>query len=98
MNITLILADGQKIENLEVNGNCLLSEVEVPDELLTDILLSQVTVNETTYENVTLVRKWENEGKYWLALRQKTADEVREEKMKSMVEYIAMMSDVEVEV
>ena len=98
MNITLILADGQKIENLEVNGNCLLSEAEVPDELLTDILLSQVTVNETTYENVTLVRKWENEGKYWLALRQKTADEVREEKMKSMVEYIAMMSDVEVEV
>lgn len=98
MNITLILADGLKIENLEVNGNCLLSETEIPDELLTDILLLTVTVGETTYENVTLARKWEDGGKYWLALRQKTADEVREEKMKSMVEYIAMMSDVEVEV
>lgn len=96
--VTLNLSNGQKIENLTVNGNCLISDADVSDTLLTDILLSSVTVGDVTYENVTLARKWVDEGKTWLALRQKTDEEIRTENTKSTLEYIAMMSDVDLEV
>lgn len=97
MNITLKLLNGETIENLEVNGNCLISEVDIPDEKLTDVLLSKITVNDVIYENITLVLKWIDDGKYWLALRQKTDMEIKEAEINSKLEYIAMMSNVDME-
>ena len=86
MNITLKLLNGETIENLEVNGNCLISEVDIPDEKLTDVLLSKITVNDVIYENITLVSKWIDDGKYWLALRQKTDMEIKEAEINSKLD------------
>lgn len=95
--IDIILSDGTKIENLEVNGNCLISESNIKDELLTDSMLSDIIISGATYKNVTLVRKWIQDDKTWLALRQKTDDEIWKEQYKSNLDYIAMMADVDLE-
>ena len=58
-------------------------------------MLQVVTVNGTSYENITFVRKWEDEGKHWLALRQKTREEIKEEQMQSTVDYVSMMTDID---
>lgn len=80
--ITIILSDGEtKIENLEVNGTCLISSEDVADELLTDEMLSTITINEQEYKNITLARKWVDDDKTWIALRKKTQEEVYKERI-----------------
>lgn len=96
--ISIELSDGTVIDNLEVNGNCFLSDVNIKNELLADEMLSSIIINEETYTNVTLVRKWQQNGKTWIALRKKTDDEIWKEQYKSNLDYIAMMSDVDLEV
>lgn len=95
--IDIILSNGTKIKNLEVNGNCLISESNIKDELLADDMLSDIIISGVTYKNVTLVRKWVQDDKIWLALRQKTDDEIWKEQYKSNLDYIAMMADVDLE-
>lgn len=91
----MILSDGTTLRNLTVNGNCLISDFGIKSEILTDKNLKTVTVNEQEYHNVTLVRKWEHDGKVWLALRQKTEEELWREQLQSNIDYLAMMTDVE---
>lgn len=97
--IDIYLQDGSILENLEVNGNCLVSKENIDDSKLTDEMLSKIIINEQEFKNITLVRKWvDNDGKIWIALRQKTDDEVWKEKYGSNIDYIAMMTDVDIEV
>lgn len=77
--INIELSDGSVIQELEVNGNCLISENNIKNELLTDDMLSEISINGVTYKNVTLVRKWVQDNKIWLALRQKSEDEICKE-------------------
>lgn len=95
--INIELSDGSVIQELEVNGNCLISENNIKNELLTDDMLSEISINGVTYKNVTLVRKWVQDNKIWLALRQKSEDEIWKEQCKSNLDYIAMMTDVDLE-
>lgn len=95
--INIELSDGSVIQELEVNGNCLISENNIKNELLTDDMLREITIDGVTYKNVTLVRKWVQDNKIWLALRQKSEDEIWKEKYKSNLDYIAMMTDVDLE-
>lgn len=95
--INIELSDGSVIQNLEVNGNCLISENNIKNELLTDDMLSEIVIDGVTYKNVTLVRKWAQGNKIWLALRQKSEDEIWKEQCKSNLDYIAMMSNVDLE-
>lgn len=95
--INVELSDGSLIKNLEVNGNCLISENNIKDELLTDEMLSEITIDGVTYKNITLVRKWVQDNKIWLAFRQKSEDEIWKEQYKSNLDYIAMMTDVDLE-
>ena len=95
--ISIELSDGSVIQELEVDGNCLISENNISNELLTDDLLSEIVIDGITYKNVTLVRKWVRDNKTWLALRQKSEDEIWKEQYKSNLDYIAMMSNVDLE-
>jgi len=95
--INIELSDGSVIQELEVNGNCLISENNIKNELLTDEMLREITIDGVTYKNVTLVRKWVQDNKIWLALRQKSEDEIWKERCKSNLDYIAMMSNVDLE-
>lgn len=95
--INIELSDGSVIQDLEVNGNCLISENNIKNELLTDDMLSEIVIDGVTYKNITLVRKWVQDDKTWLAFRQKTEDEIWKEQCKSNLDYIAMMSNVDLE-
>lgn len=95
--INIELSDGSIIQNLEVNGNCLISENNIKNELLTDEMLSEIVIDGVTYKNITLVRKWVQDNKIWLAFRQKSEDEIWKEQCKSNLDYIAMMTDVDLE-
>lgn len=95
--INIELSDGSVIQELEVNGSCLISENNIKNELLTDDMLREITIDGVTYKNVTLVRKWVQDNKIWLALRQKSEDEIWKEQYKSNLDYIAMMTDVDLE-
>ena len=91
------MSDGSVIQELEVNGNCLISENNIKNELLTDDMLSEIVIDGVTYKNVTLVRKWVQDNKVWLAFRQKSEDEIWKKQCKSNLDYIAMMSNVDLE-
>lgn len=95
--INIELSDGSVIQNLEINGNCLISENNIKNELLTDDMLSEIVIDGVTYKNVTLVGKWVQDNKIWLAFRQKSEDEIWKEQCKSNLDYIAMMSNVDLE-
>ena len=79
--VNIILSDGTEIKNLTVNGTCLISDVDVADELLTDEKLQTITINEAEYKNITLARKWIDEDKTWIALREKTQNELDKERI-----------------
>ena len=79
--VNIILSDGTEIKNLTVNGTCLISDVDVADELLTDEKLQTITINEAEYKNITLARKWIDEDKTWIALREKTQSELDKERI-----------------
>lgn len=95
--INIELSDGTVIQDLEINGNCFISENNIKNELLTDGMLSKIMIDGVTYKNITLVRKWVQDNKTWLALRQKSEDEIWKEQYKSNLDYIAMMSNVDLE-
>lgn len=79
--VNIILSDGTEIKNLTINGTCLISDTDVADELLTDDKLQIITINEVEYKNITLARKWINEDKTWIALREKTQSELDKERI-----------------
>lgn len=79
--VNIILSDGTEIKNLTVNGTCLISDTDVADELLTDDKLQTITINEVEYKNITLARKWIDEDKTWIALREKTQSELDKERI-----------------
>ena len=97
MSIDLILSDGSILSNLEVNGNCLVSENDIPDEQLTNEMLANIKVNDVEYENVVLVSKWKDENKTWLAFRQKTDDEIWKEEYMANIDYISMTAGIQLE-
>lgn len=79
--VNIILSDGTEIKNLTVNGTCLISDIDVADELLTDEKLQTITINEVEYKNITIARKWIDEDKTWIALREKTQSELDKERI-----------------
>ncbi len=79
--VNIILSDGTEIKNLTINGTCLISDTDVADELLTDDKLQIITINEVEYKNITLARKWIDEDKTWIALREKTQSELDKERI-----------------
>lgn len=79
--VNIILSDGTEIKNLTINGTCLISDTDVADELLTDEKLQTITINEVEYKNITLARKWIDEDKTWIALREKTQSELDKERI-----------------
>ena len=91
--VNIILSDGRtEIKNLTVNGTCLISDVDVADELLTDEKLQTITINNVEYKNITLARKWIDEDKIWIALREKTQSELDKERIAELESVNAELS------
>lgn len=92
------LADGTVIDNLTLNGNNYVTKEELsPDMFLGN--LGTVTINDgekdIVYENMSLVQLAKYDDEYWFILRTMTKKELQEIKNRSDIDYIAMMTDVE---
>ena len=81
---TITLADGQKIENLELNGTNYVSEKKIDESIFKGNLKTFSVFNgeiETTYNNIVFVQQMEYEGKYYLAFREKEPEELLTEEV-----------------
>lgn len=104
----LILADGTTLENLTKNGDCFVSKTEV-DESIFENNLSTLTIQNTEEDTEEVMTNAEfvqqlhyenfhgNTG-YYLAFRELTEAEVKEATLTGLIEYVAMMADIELEV
>lgn len=98
----ITLADGTSIEGLTQNGNNFISETEIDETIFKDNC-SPMTVESsggdvTTYENGAFIQQTHYEGVdgYYLAFREKTAEEIKMETMQSQIDYLSMMTGIEI--
>lgn len=96
---SITLADGTVIKNLIKNGDNFISRTEIEEELFEDNL-SSVTISdgerEEVHSNMALTQVTHpNQLEWWFVLRDLTPDEISMIQLRSHIEYIAMMTDVE---
>lgn len=92
------LADGTTLDNLTMNGNNFISE-ETVDATVFDGTCSPIIINDGTsdeiHKHMHLVQIMDIDGKSWFVLRDIPQKELEQAKLKSDIEYLAMMCDVE---
>lgn len=96
----ITLSDGTKLENLRLNGNNFISEAEITEDDFRG-KLSKVIIEgkdfKQEYNNMELVQIAHYEDGYYFVLREISQEELDKLKMQSDIEYIAMMSDIDME-
>lgn len=94
----ITLADGTILDNLTMNGNNFISE-EAIDAIVFDGTCSPIIINDGTsdeiHEHMDLVQIMDVDEKSWFVLRDIPQKELEQAKLKSDIEYLAMMCDVE---
>lgn len=94
---TITLEDGTQIENLRMNGNNFISQEQI-DHKIFDGNLGEVTINDgendEVHENMGLVQVTQMGDEYWFVLRDVPASEIANSKLRSDLDYLAMMADV----
>ncbi len=100
----IILSDGTKIENLRLNGNNFVSNVEVTAEMfqgkLSKVIFECNTdgkVLKQECEHMELVQIAHYEDGYYFILREIPNEELERIKTQADIEYIAMMTDIDLE-
>ena len=102
---TVTLADGTSISNLELNGNNFISKTELTPETFSG-KLSKVKIEGPEdcfddagligeHKNMELVQVKKYGDEYWFILRDLSQEELKELKNRGDIEYIAMMSGIE---
>lgn len=97
------LSDGTIIDNLGMNGNNFVSATELTPEIFEGYLSPVIITNlDTDYEEVhehmelvQIVNTYYTEGNWYFILRDLTEEELRWAKVMGDIDYLAMMSDVE---
>ena len=94
----ITLADGTVLDNLTMNGNNFISE-GVVDASIFDGTCSPVIISDGTseeiHEHMDLVQVTAVDGKSWFVLRDILKKELEQAKLKSDIEYLSMMCEVE---
>ena len=97
-NYKITLADGTELSNLTMNGNNFISEATIDPGIFqsncSPVVISDGEHDET-HENMELVQVTEVNGQSWFVLRDMTPKELEQAKIKSDIEYLAMMCDVD---
>ena len=101
----ITLADGTKLENLSLNGNNFVSENEITEDIFEGNLLKvkiegindegQEIIEE--HNHMELVQIAHYKDGYYFVLRDISEAELEKLKMQSDIEYLAMMSDIDLE-
>lgn len=102
---TITLSDGSTIENLGVNGTNFVSDNEITPDMLKG-KLSKIIVKgkvngedfQEEYSHIELIQIAHYTDGYYIALRQMSQDELDKIKTQADIEYMAMMTDVDLEV
>lgn len=95
----ITLEDGSIINDLRLNGNNFISKKEIKSEIF-DGNLGVVIINdgkkEIKYQNMILVQITKMEEEYWFVLREMSEQEIRDAKMRSDIDYLSMMTEIEI--
>ena len=94
-NITIALSNGTELTGLELNGNNYISPEKLTEDTFADGL-SPVVINGEEHEQMALVQCIQHaDGRTWFILRDVTAEEIANAKLRSDIDFIALMSDIE---
>ena len=94
-NITIALSNGTELTGLELNGNNYISPEKLTEDTFADGL-SPVVINGEEHEQMALVQCIQHEdGRTWFILRDVTAEEVAQAKLRADIDFLALMTDVE---
>ena len=101
-NYTLILANGTKIENLGLNGNNFVSNSEI-DLAVFEGNLDTLTIYKDDkivqiMNNVEVIQQAHYDDGWYICFRELSYRELNEIRFNAKLEYIAMMTDVELPV
>ena len=95
---TISLANGEALDNLELNGNNYIAPSEI-DSAIFEGNLDTVRIsdgeNEETYTDMVLLSNIVRDGKSWLVFGQKTeADKLREtiDRLEAQLAYVSLMT------
>ena len=95
---SMTLTDGTVIENLRLNGNVFISSEEISSDVFVDncdpITFSDGDTTEI-HQHMALVAIERHGNKYWIMLRDRTSDELDKLKIMADIEYLAMMTNVD---
>lgn len=87
--ITLTLSDNTQITNLVENGNCYISNDLTLTESTFENKLSLITITDgsktETYHDMVLRRLWQDNNKTWIAMTEKTHDEILQDTIDTLV-------------
>lgn len=96
---SVTLSDGTVIDRLRMNGNNFISKDPIDPEMF-EGNLAVVVINdgetEETRKNMELVQVTRMGEEYWFVLRDVPASEIANAKLRSDLDYLAMMADVEI--
>jgi hypothetical protein len=97
---TITLADGTKLENLELNGNNFVSKTAIDESIFTSKNLKKVTIVDEdgatyVFEYQVLEHFAQYDDGYYFILRDKSPDEDFREDINAKIDYLAMMMEVE---
>ncbi len=96
----ITLSDGTRLENLGLNGNNFISGAKITEDDFKG-KLSKVIIEgkdfKQEYNNMELVQIAHYEDGYYFVLREISQEELDKLKMQSDIEYLAMMSDIDME-
>lgn len=95
---TICLADGTELSNLRMNGNNYISSSVVTEDMFVDncdpVVINDGE-NEESHDHMALIHITKYGDDYYFALRDRTKEELDQLKTKADIEYLAMMSDIE---
>ena len=94
-NITIALSNGTELTGLELNGNNYISPEKLTEDTFADGL-SPVVINGEEHEQMALVQCIQHaDGRTWFILRDATAEAVAQAKLRADIDFLALMTDVE---
>lgn len=96
---TITLEDGTQIRNLYMNGTNFVSQEEIKPEIFYG-KLGTVTISngemEETHTNMEFVQVMKIDDEYYFVLIDIPENEIRNRKLRSDLDYLAMMTDIEI--
>lgn len=98
----ITLSDGTQLKDLKLSGNNYISKTKITEDDFEGKLSKIVIENESDktseeLEHVELVQIVHYEDGYYFVLRQLSQDEIDKQKMQGDIEYLAMMTNTDME-